>query len=362
MPGNDIETDDALLGFIESVAGDSHVRVEENLGDGFVRLRSSEAERRQAKHDIRCIEDVVIELLRNARDAGAENIFLATTRDGSVRTIAAIDDGDGIPEHMHEKIFEPRVTSKLDTMSMDRWGVHGRGMALFSIRSNVSEARVLESSEGKGSDIFVSVDTELLPEKTDQSSAPQIERDDEGVLRVARGPHNINRNVAEFALESRHSVDVYLGSPAEVAATLIEHGEKSSRATEILFNDDLQSLPVCYRLAACGSAGDLLERCEALGLKISERTAHRILHGQIKPLKPYLDSIMAKRRHEKAPADIFKDSRALKISKDDLDRFSRNLETAFESIAAQYYIMLADEPIVKVGKDSIKVTFPIEKE
>ena len=76
---------DRLLGFIESVAGDSHVRVEENLGDGYVRLRSSEAERRQAKHDIRFVEDIVIELLRNARDAHARSVFVATAREGANR-------------------------------------------------------------------------------------------------------------------------------------------------------------------------------------------------------------------------------------------------------------------------------------
>ena len=63
--------DSSLLGFVSSLGGGDPLRVEENLGDGYVRLRVLEAERRQAKHDIRCVEDVLIELLRNARDAGA---------------------------------------------------------------------------------------------------------------------------------------------------------------------------------------------------------------------------------------------------------------------------------------------------
>lgn len=58
--------DEALEAFIENVCGDSHLRVEADLGDGFVRLRSAEAERRQAAHDIRSTEDIVIEMLRNA--------------------------------------------------------------------------------------------------------------------------------------------------------------------------------------------------------------------------------------------------------------------------------------------------------
>ena len=89
-------SDNDLLDFVSRVSGDTHLAVEENLGDGFVRLRTAEAERRQAKHDIRCIEDIVIEMLRNARDAHARNIFLATTKEGSARTLVFIDDGDGM--------------------------------------------------------------------------------------------------------------------------------------------------------------------------------------------------------------------------------------------------------------------------
>ena len=44
--------DSDLADFISSVSGDDQLAVEENLGDGFVRLRTAEAERRQAKHDI----------------------------------------------------------------------------------------------------------------------------------------------------------------------------------------------------------------------------------------------------------------------------------------------------------------------
>ncbi len=61
-----------LISFIASMSGEGNLRVEENLGEGYVRLRVSEAERRQAKHDIQHVEDIVIEMLRNARDAGAD--------------------------------------------------------------------------------------------------------------------------------------------------------------------------------------------------------------------------------------------------------------------------------------------------
>ena len=74
-----------LADFVASHGGEGSLRVEENLGGGYVRLRVAEAERRQAKQDIRCVEDVVVEMLRNSRDAGARRIFVATARGGDTR-------------------------------------------------------------------------------------------------------------------------------------------------------------------------------------------------------------------------------------------------------------------------------------
>ncbi len=362
MPDDANNKNESLLGFIESVAGDSHVRVEENLGNGYVRLRSSEAERRQAKQDIRSVEDIVVETLRNSRDAGAKDIFVATTRDGDKRILTIFDNGCGIPEHMHKKVFEPRVTSKLDSMSQDRWGVHGRGMALFSIKSNVCEAQVKASTQGKGSALFFVADTSILSEKTDQSSLPQLGRDDSGTLQVVRGPHNINRAVMEFSIDCLHDVNVYLGSPAEIAATLIEFGSKEAKESDLLFSDSAKDLPVCQRLAGFESASDLVERCCDLGIAISERTAHRIIHGQIPALKTFYKTVTSKKGGAKPLPDITRDYRSLKISKEDMGSFSRKLEDAFDVLGSQYFINLSEEPRIKVGKDSIKVIFPIDKE
>ena len=210
---------DTLSDFIDDVCGESRLRVEDDLGDGFVRLRSSEAERRQAAQDIRSSEDVVIELLRNARDAGASRIFLATQRTGNARLLTVLDDGQGIPAAQHERIFEPRVTSKLDSAHMDKWGMHGRGMALYSISVNAEEARVLQSEPGLGTSLTVATDTESLAEKADQSTFPRFEQEPSGSWAM-RGPKNIVRTAAEFALEHRGDLSVYLGTPVEVAATL----------------------------------------------------------------------------------------------------------------------------------------------
>ena len=101
------------------------------------------------------LEDVVVELLRNSRDAHASRIFLANSREGDLRTFTLIDDGVGIPIPMQERVFEPRVTSKLETMVVDNWGVHGRGMALYSIKSNAADARICVSDLHKGTSLTV---------------------------------------------------------------------------------------------------------------------------------------------------------------------------------------------------------------
>lgn len=357
-------SDDDLIGFIRSVSGDDHLAIEENLGDGFVRLKTAEAERRQAKHDIRCVEDIVIEMLRNARDAHASSIYLATSREGKHKTLVFLDDGDGIPAEMHERIFEPRVTSKLETMVMDNWGVHGRGMALYSIKANADDARVLVSAPQRGSSLAIRIDLDDLPEKTDQSSLPVIGRDEDGSLAVVSGPHNVNRTVIEFALDMKDSIDVYVGSPAEIAATLVEQGRVRLTDAQLLFCDDLEKLPVSLRpAAASGDASEFASACADLGLEMSERTAHRVLSGQIAPCVPLLRQLSAPERPTQArELDLYQDRRGLRLSEDDLSAFSRALESAFATLAHRYYIELSEEPIIRVGKDAITVKFPFDKE
>ena len=126
---------------------------------------------------------------------------------------------------MHDRIFEPRVTSKLDTAHMDKWGMHGRGMALYSIKANAEKAYVACSRPKHGSSIVIETDLSKLGEKTDQSTFPSFEVRD-GV-HVMRGPRNLLRTCAEFALEHRRDCEVYCGSFTEIAATMYEYGLSS---------------------------------------------------------------------------------------------------------------------------------------
>ncbi len=355
--------DDSLLDFVSAVSGDQYVKVEETLGDGYVRLKVSEAERRQAKHDIRTFEDVVVELLRNSRDAHARRIYVASGREGDTRTMTVIDDGIGIPPAMHERVFEPRVTSKLETMVVDSWGVHGRGMALFSVKSNVASAGIATSDLYKGAALVIVSDTSALPEKADQSKWPTVDRDPEtGRPSVGTGPHNIVRRIVEFAVE-HPELDLYYGSPTEVLASMFAHARGRLDARQLLFCDDAGDLPVWQRPAVAGDAVELVSLAASVGLTISERTAHRVLGSEFGALDSVLETVVPVQQSADAKRpDIYRDRRGLRIHRNDIREFQRKLEEAFDLVTERYYLQLAGEPKVTVGRDTITVRFTVEKD
>lgn len=355
-----------LKDFIETASSVSPFRVEDDFGNGFVRLRSEEAERRQAAHDIRSTEDIVIEALRNARDAHARTILMAVSREGDRRRITVIDDGDGIPPEMHERIFEPRVTSKLDSAHMDKWGVHGRGMALYSISFNCETARVASSEVGKGAALVFESDLRKLGEKADQSTFPSFEMSEAGTVTV-RGPRNILRTSCEFAVDSTDSCTLYVGSPAEVAATLHAYATATLSAAQRAFCSDENDLPVCKRLAASADPADFARIAEGLGLNLSERTARRIMDGQIPPLDPLVERIVIEDpKAASAPVKSRRkcasgDGRGLKIDDADLSEFSDAVRRAFSDLARDYYLDASVQPDIVVRKDRISVSIPVQK-
>lgn len=367
----------SLASFIESTPSARHLRVEEDLGSGFYRLRVDEAQRRQAIQDIRCSEDAVVELLRNARDAGARRIFLAVSREGRLRRIVVLDDGDGVPERMHEAVFEPRVTSKLDTMRMDTWGVHGRGMALYSISQNALEARVAASDVGIGASMLVVTDTDALPERADQSTFPKFILSDTGTLSV-RGPRNILRTACEFALEHRKTLSLFVGSPAEIAATVYRFGCASVPAGTRAFAPLDQALPLCKRLAFAADPLDLSERAAAIGFDISERTARRIIDGDIDALPTVLERIeheglaQASTPRDERPrrrssgsgngegaSEGSRAERRARIEPEALSLFSADVTSAFQDLAQAYYLDGDVDVSCKVEGDELVVRVPL---
>lgn len=356
-------TNKSLQDFVEEVNGESHLRIEHDFGDGFVRLRTSEAERRQAAQDIQCSEHIVLELLRNSRDAHASHIFLATSKEGSKRTITVIDDGDGIPSAMHAHVFEARVTSKLDTSHMDDWGLHGRGMALFSIAQNAVSARIAESELSLGCSMHIVTDTSSLPEKTDQSGFPRFELVEGGNVNV-RGPRNIIRTSCEFAIASRDSCEVYVGSPAEIAATLYEYGKSTLSAIDRAFCKDASSLPLTKRLAVASDPDDFACIASSLGLDISTRTSRRIIDGQVSEAASLLDMIVISDARDSVSNSPKKPSssravRRIKLEKADKEAIADAMKVAFEPLAKQYYLNPDVEAHVSISGGKLIVSIPL---
>ena len=90
------------------------------------------------------VKEVLVNLLENARQAGAGHITVSV-RPGSLRVT---DDGRGIPAQMHARIFEPRFST---TSS-------GAGLGLAIVRRLVSAwggTLEVESEEGQGTSITV---------------------------------------------------------------------------------------------------------------------------------------------------------------------------------------------------------------
>lgn len=364
MRGLFLMSDNSLQQFIAVVSGEDPARVQDDLGNGFVRLRAAEAQRRQAKQDIRSFEDVVIEMLRNARDAHAQAIFVATWATKEQRFLTMLDDGDGIPSELHDTVFEPFVTSKLDTFHSDRWGVHGRGMALYSIRQNTDSSCIVESAPGIGSVFAVESSFSRLKEKKDQSSAPVVTRSESGSL-VLRGPHNILRTVLEFSIDERNSVAVYLGSPAEIVSTLFSLGNEAHRLLECNESVTSEQIPYIQRFSLCKDASALAALSNSLSLPMSVRTAYRIMNGEIKPLATHLQAVLGS--PVESDTEVVKPhvhdlpyKRKISFSKEDIEALSDKVRIAYEPFADAYYLNSDVQLNVRYFNGDLVIRIPVE--
>lgn len=331
-----------LLDFVRGFASKNTLNVEEELGYGYVRLRVTEAERRQAQQDIRCVEDVAVELVRNSRDAGAARIYVVSQKEkGRWRWLTVLDEGPGIPTAVQTKIFESRVTSKVDEVLRDSRGIHGRGMALFSIRRSVESVELFRSEEGQGSIFKVLIDLQCLPERKDQSTWPSITLN-EGCP-TATGPHNVLRSLVEFTFEERPPL-IFLGSNAEILATLFAHARDLARRGM----GKTAVRPLWYELHAVREGKELARyAAEMLGLEVSERNAFRILEEDIEPLISLNEqSIMrgggrVSVEEESAPERKARhpdDKLARRFSRQDLDVLTDEVVRATERLGGRYFL------------------------
>jgi hypothetical protein len=217
-----------------------------DLGAGFARLTGAEGTRRSPSRLV-YVEDALLELLRNARDAGARNVFVASTlKNRRYRTLTVLDDGHGIPDSHIALIFEPGVTTRHLSPVLDDAdpAPHGAGLSLYHIKSAALSAEVLSASAPTS--VKVTFDTHALPERSLQSPS--------------RPSHtNLLATLQNFAA---NDLDLYYASPARILATLLK-------------NHIIQQ-PTTTRA--------LRGRAMALGLEVSLRTAQRVWRGEIAPV------------------------------------------------------------------------------
>jgi hypothetical protein len=271
------------------------LNIEEDLGNGYVRLKISEAERRQALQDISCVEDIVVELLRNSRDAGSRNIFIGTKKiEDKRRKIYFIDDGKGIPPKLQDLIFESRVTSKLENGIRDSYGFHGRGMALFSIKLNTEEVKIVFSDTSKGATFYVDIDLSKVPEKKDQSVMPQIIKMD-GDLNIIGGVNNIIKTITEFQLQNK-GIDFYYGTPTQILSTMRDIFNKEKKNSDypkfdrweklknFIQNTNIKVTEIPILTDNYNLMDDISRNI--FNMDISQRGIQRVIYNEIKSLDP----------------------------------------------------------------------------
>ena len=216
-----------------------------DLGAGFARLTGAEGARRGPSR-VTHVEDALLELLRNARDAAAKNVYVASTlKQRRYRTLTVLDDGHGVPISHKDLIFEAGVTTRHLDPVVDQDGSpsapHGAGLSLYHIREAAVEASVRPTSDPTS--IMVPFATHAVPERTLQSAS-----------RPSRS--NLLATLENFA--ATNPLNLYHGPPARILALMLKH--------RIIHNNM--------------TSEELRRGAGELGLEVSRRTVQRIRGGE----------------------------------------------------------------------------------
>ena len=197
-----------------------------------------------------------------------------------------IDDGDGHPRRaMHERVFEPRVTSKLDTMHMDKWGVHGRGMALYSIAVN-AEVRTRGRLGTRAWGPRCVVETDLGRASARRPTSPRSRRSsstESGSLRRARPAATSCGPPASSRSSTAMTCTVYtrVGHRRGRHALRLRRTRRFPPPSRAFCPDASEALPVCKRLAVGGRSGRRSPRMARAARPGHVRALGAAYHGRV---------------------------------------------------------------------------------
>lgn len=219
-----------------------------DLGAGFARITGAEGARRVPSR-ITHVEDALTELLRNARDAGAKNVFVASSLKAKrYRTLTVLDDGAGIPETHAHLVFEPGVTSRhldLSPQSRPDEPPHGAGLSLYHIRRCALRAEVRSPSSPTA--ITATFDTRSVPERSLQSE-------------TRPSSSNLLATTRAFVQQTPRRA-YHHSTPSRILATLLDQHIIQPHGAESLRGEG-----------------------ERLGLEVSLSTARRVMLGEVRPV------------------------------------------------------------------------------
>lgn len=268
-----------------------------DLGSGFARLGGSEEARRSPSR-INSVESALYELLRNARDAGARNIYVASTlHRNRYRTLAVMDDGCGVPEAYREKIFEPGVTTRHLNPSYATGTPHGAGLSLYHIRSSALRAELTSPSSPTA--IVATFDTRSLPERSLQSESRPSRTNLLATLQnfLSGEPH------------TRSSLSLYYSSPARILALLLDK-----------------------RIIQKREPKDIRARAEELGITVSIRTVQRILKGEVRAAEKISHAGSIERENpkksRKSPSNIESGGVSIELGEQEISQIEDILQRA----------------------------------
>jgi hypothetical protein len=274
-----------------------------DLGDGFARLTGAEGARR-SPFRLRSVEDALFELLRNSRDAGARNVYVASSlRARRYRTLVVIDDGHGISETHKHLIFEPGVTTRhLDPVSEQDGAPHGAGLSLYHVKNAAFLAEV--SSASSPTAIKVAFDTRTIPEKSLQSPPLPDARQ--------TSKTNLPATLASFAAQ-KEAPRLYYASPARILARLLKN--------RIIQKSEDNGRGV----------GWMREAALRLGLEVSLRTVQRIANEEVLAAEEVISGALVRHPGKRAAGRKGPGGPILFVGEEDLAEIQATLRRAARS-------------------------------